>query len=108
MRKIWIGMASLLAMTGMFALTGAAHAAIINDGSNLDNLQAELDKITTDPLGDSSIDVYNDEISPDEVWTNVAGGGTIATLIVEIAGYAAFDGWIPEGIRPRKILRDLG
>lgn len=54
-------------------------------------LQNVLDDITIDPLGDSSINVTTDHISDlnDTNWDITATGGSVATMIIELAGFAA-------------------
>ncbi len=52
-------------------------------------LQDVLDGITTDPSGSSSVDVSNDYLRYDERWEITASGGSVATMIIELASFAA-------------------
>jgi hypothetical protein len=55
------------------------------------SLQGVLDGITTAPVaGDSSVDVTTDAIidGADKHWSITAAGGSVATMIIEIAGFA--------------------
>lgn len=72
-------MAGLLLGLGLF---GQAHAANIAGNA----LQGVLDGITVG--GNSSIDVQTDQLPNDDDWAITASGGSVATLIVELASYA--------------------
>jgi hypothetical protein len=55
-------------------------------------LQNVLDNITTAPIsGNSSVNVGTDFIAPeiDDYWAITASGGSVATMIIEVAGYAS-------------------
>ena len=55
------------------------------------SLQSVLDNITTAPVaGDSSIDVTTDYLSDtiDSYWSITGSGGSVATIIIELAGFA--------------------
>ena len=57
------------------------------------DLQNELNSLTTNPSGASSIDVYNENLADvgpginDTYWKNT-GGGSVSSMIIEIADYA--------------------
>ncbi|WP_286817218.1 DUF4114 domain-containing protein [Desulfobacter sp. UBA2225] len=53
-------------------------------------LQGVLDGITKDPIGNSSIDVTTDYITEglDDYWAIAGSGGSISTIVIELAGYA--------------------
>lgn len=76
-------------------MVGSALATSINpmgggNGSE-DNLQKILDDITVGPVdGSSSVNVYTDHLSDtaDSYWSITGSGGSLATLIIEIAGLA--------------------
>jgi hypothetical protein len=68
---------------------GPAMAATFGDGGVA--LQGVLDGMTTAPVaGSSSVNVLNDEITDgaDKYWHITGSGGSVSTIIVEIAGYA--------------------
>jgi hypothetical protein len=71
-----------LSLLASLAMVGAASATTINGTS----LQTVLNNITTG--GVSSVDVQNDQILQDKYWALTATGGSVATMIIEIAGYA--------------------
>ncbi|THB69407.1 MAG: DUF4114 domain-containing protein [Gammaproteobacteria bacterium] len=68
--------------SGLLALSGVASATIIQG----DALQGVLNDITVD--GDSSVNVHTDQMTNDQVWSLTATGGAVATLVIELAGYA--------------------
>ena len=70
---------SLLAACGFSA---QAQATPINGTA----LQGVLDNITVG--GPSSIDVQTDQMLVDERWSITGAGGSIATIVIELAGYA--------------------
>jgi Domain of unknown function (DUF4114)/PEP-CTERM motif len=76
---------SKLAIMGFLAMVGSTWATTINGGS----LQTILNNITDD--GSSSIDVQADQVALDQYWTLTASGGSVATMIIELAGYADFN-----------------
>lgn len=77
----------LVLFLSFFLLMGTSMAVTVLPG-NETPLQTVLDDITVG--GDSSIDVNEDQINDefDSTWSITASTGSIATLIIEIAGYA--------------------
>ncbi|MBM9614160.1 DUF4114 domain-containing protein [Desulfobulbus rhabdoformis] len=76
---------ALIAVAGIGLFSGSALAT---PGSTL---QGVLDGITVAPnVGDSSTDVTTDYLSDntDSYWNVTASGGSVATMIIELAGYA--------------------
>ncbi len=67
---------------GLIALSSAATATVIQGNA----LQGVLNDITVG--GDSSVNVHTDQIANDEVWSLTASGGSVATLVIELAGYS--------------------
>lgn len=68
--------------------------AIPLDTGSEDSLQEIFDNFTIAPIpGDSSVDVTTDYIndSLDSYWSITASGGSIATIIIELAGYAGIN-----------------
>lgn len=84
MRKLFLVVVGL----GVFLAAQSALAVPVTFGDGGTALQGVLDDITTDPLGSSSVDVVNDDIGNYPAWALTASGGTIATFIIEIAGFA--------------------
>ena len=87
MRKLLMVVAVIVAVV---MAAGMASAAPIIPG-NLSSLQGVLDDITTAPSpGDSSVDVTTDYLSDniDSYWHITATGGSLATVIIELAAYA--------------------
>lgn len=72
-----------LSLIATLALVGASWGTVINGSS----LQTILNGITDD--GTSSIDVNADQVSADKYWKLTASGTSAATMIVEVAGFAA-------------------
>ena len=74
------------AVLGVFLIAGSSWAAAFGDGGTA--LQGVLDGITVG--GNSSVNVVTDELndSVDSYWDITASGGSVATLIIELAGYA--------------------
>jgi hypothetical protein len=67
-------------------LAGAPAMAVLNPAS----LQGVLDGITTGPVaGDSSVNVATDMIpdGQDKLWHITASGGSVATIVIELAGF---------------------
>lgn len=88
MRKI-LCKSALLATLGVCVLSGNAMAdAVFGDGGA--SLQSVFDNITTNPIGNSSIDVVQDAMNDgtDSYWSVNGSGGSLATIVVEVAGYA--------------------
>ncbi len=71
-----------IVVSGLLALSSVASATVIQG----DALQGVLNDITVD--GDSSVNVNTDQLANDEVWSLTATGGSVATLVIELAGYA--------------------
>lgn len=72
-----------IAASGMIA-SGSAFAVTFGDGGTA--LQGVLDGITVG--GNSSVDVVNDQVSPDGYWSIGGTGGSLSTIVVEYAGFA--------------------
>ena len=80
---------ALIAVAGVGLMAGSAMALPFGaDGGAA--LQGVFDSITTNPVGNSSVDVTTDMIDDqyDSYWSITASGGSFATMIIEIAGYA--------------------
>ena len=81
---------SRIILVSVFAVFLAGNAMAVpftySDGGA--GLQKVLDDIATD--GDNDIDVTKDSISDalDSTWMLTASGGSVATFIIELAGYA--------------------
>jgi hypothetical protein len=73
-----------LALAGTLCFAGATHAAMIVGN----NLQNALNNITVG--GDTDIDVVNDQMidNADSYWGVTGTGGSVSTIVIEIAGYA--------------------
>ena len=79
----------VLAMLVSFLVIGNAFAVpVLRPGGAIDDLQEVLDSITVG--GDSSIDIQTDMLDDeyDSYWNITASGGSVATMIIELAGYA--------------------
>lgn len=90
LRKLISGTACAVAL----GLSGYAHAAAVNpvggDGPGT-SLQDVLNALTVAPTaGLSSIDVNTDQLSDfmDSYWSISAAGGSVATIVVELAGFS--------------------
>ena len=80
----------LLTVLAAFSfVSGSAMAVPFGDGGG-SALQGVLDGITTDPAGDSSVDVTTDYLSDnqDSYWAVGGSGLSANTLIVELASFA--------------------
>ncbi len=97
MRKLSLVM--LIAIFGLCSFAPSAGATPINplgewSSSTTKSLQGVLDGITVSPSpnpGTSSVDAsgaVNDALSYDTYWSITAAGGSLATIVIEIAGYA--------------------
>lgn len=64
------------------AMVGASWGTTISGSS----LQTVLNNITTG--GVSSVDVQADQVSQDKYWSLTATGGSVATMVIELAGYS--------------------
>jgi Domain of unknown function (DUF4114)/PEP-CTERM motif len=73
---------SKLALLGFLATVGSSWGTTINGGS----LQSILNGITDD--GTSSVNVQTDQVASDEYWRLTASGGSVATMIIEVADFA--------------------
>ena len=87
MKKQTILTAAVAAVFGL-SIVGAANAAVtFGDGGTA--LQGVLDNITVAPVvGDSSVDVNTDQLVNDKHWSITGAGGSVASIIVELAGFA--------------------
>lgn len=77
-----------LTVLSLFLLVGSAWSTPIINGNNLQDV---FNGITDSPIsGVSSINVKTDMIADesDSYWEITASGGSIATMIIELAGYA--------------------
>ena len=75
---------ALIAVAGVGLMAGSAMAF---PGPAL---QTVLDDITTNPIGNSSVDVTTDFVNPaiDDYWAIGAGSGSVTTIVIEVAGNA--------------------
>ncbi len=80
-------MNKILALVACLSVGAMAAPIEIGKNANEQSLQQILDSITVG--GVSSIDVQKHQLSFDEVWTNTATGGSVATFIIEVAGNAS-------------------
>jgi uncharacterized protein DUF4114 len=80
--------AGLGALALSLSIAGSASAGLVVFGDGGSALQGVLDNITTNPVGASSINVNTDQIQPDEYWAVTGAGGSISTMIIELAGFA--------------------
>lgn len=79
---------TLLTIVGGAALlvAQAASAVVFNSAS----LQSVIDSITVGPVaGDSHINVDTDQVGMDQVWSVSASGGSVSTILIELAGFAS-------------------
>jgi PEP-CTERM motif len=75
------------AVAGVLGLSMAGSAnAIVAFGDGGTALQGVLDNITVG--GPSSVNVVTDQFSPDHTWAITGSGGSISTMIIELAGFA--------------------
>lgn len=76
----------VIAAFTLFLGVGSAMATHIPGAA----LQKVFDDITTNPAGNSSIDVTTDYIADsfDSTWEITASGGSVATMIIELASFA--------------------
>ena len=77
----------IITVLSVFLVAGSAMATPVPGSA----LQGVLDYITTAPnSGDSSVDVTTDYLSDidDSYWSITATGGSVATMIIELAGFA--------------------
>ncbi|MDJ0806112.1 MAG: DUF4114 domain-containing protein [Gammaproteobacteria bacterium] len=86
MKRIISNIAALAA-AAMFSTSSWALVTFGDGGTALQNV---LDDITVAPVaGDSSVDVVTDQIANDQYWSVTGAGGSISTIIIELAGFAA-------------------
>lgn len=81
----------LISFLAVFLVSGSAMALPFGDNPiGGDALQGVFDGITTSPAGDSSIDVYTDMLNDtsDSYWMLTASGGSVSTMIIELASFA--------------------
>ena len=71
-----------LGLLATLSLVGASFGTPVNGTS----LQTILNNLSVD--GVSDVNVNTDQVSADEYWQLTASGGSIATMIIEVAGYA--------------------
>jgi hypothetical protein len=72
---------------GLFLIAGSAMAVTFGDGGV--QLQAALDGITVNPSGNSSVNVVTDQLAYDSYWQITGSAGSVTTMVIELAGYAA-------------------
>ena len=79
----------LIAIAAASAFAMPASAVVFGDGGVA--LQGVLDGITTNPAGNSSVNVATDEVNDaaDSHWQIGGSGGSVTTLIIEIANFAS-------------------
>jgi hypothetical protein len=80
----------LISFFAVFLLAGTSTAASFG-GDGGAGLQGVLDGITTAPVaGTSSVNVTTDELADavDSYWNIDGSGGSVATVIIELAGFA--------------------
>lgn len=81
---------AVMAVIGVAASAGLSLATpVLGNGGSA--LQAVFDGITVGPVaGKSSVNVNTDMLSDsfDSTWSITASGGSVATMIIELAGYA--------------------
>ena len=86
MRKL----TKILIFSILAVFLGAGSAMAVPFGAdNGSSLQGVLDNITV--AGDSSVDVTTDYLADnaDSSWSVTAGGGSVSTMIIELAGFAS-------------------
>lgn len=77
-----------IALSGALALMSSTAWGDVIFGDAGASLQGVLDGITVAPVaGDSSVDVVNDQLGNDELWSITGAGGSVATIIVELASF---------------------
>jgi hypothetical protein len=84
---------SFLAGVALTALGASANATVILPGSEtplqqvINGLYQSASCLTCSPVS-SAPNVNTDQAAPDELWAIEASGSSIATIVIEIAGYA--------------------
>ncbi len=79
----------IITVLSVFLVAGSAMAIpVLSSDSDVTDLQDVLDDITVG--GNSSVDVSTDYLSDtaDSYWSITATGGSVATMIIELAGFA--------------------
>lgn len=71
-----------LGLLATLSLVGASFGTIVNGSS----LQTILNNLSVD--GVSDVNANTDQVSADKYWQLTASGGSVATMIIEIAGLA--------------------
>jgi PEP-CTERM motif/Domain of unknown function (DUF4114) len=83
----------IITVLSVFLIAGSAMAIpVLSSDPNVTDLQDVLDGITTAPIsGKSSVDVTTNYLSDtiDSYWSITATGGSFATMIIELAGFAS-------------------
>jgi hypothetical protein len=85
-------MNNVLALVACLCIGAMATPINISGSNGEQTLQKILDSLTVTPSPNPSIsscNVLTDQLVNDEVWTSTASGGSIATLVLEIAGNAS-------------------
>lgn len=84
---IVVGLTACLLILGASALPAATINPVGGDGAN-SSLQDVLNRITSPYPGTSSIDVNADQVAYDDYWSIGGGGGSVSTMIIQLAGNA--------------------
>jgi len=87
-----------------WATSASALVSTTSDDPGNPNMQSILDGLTVDPIGNSSVDAYSDYLDDgvDSYWAINSTGGSVSTLVVEIAGnadintFGVYDRYSPE------------
>lgn len=81
----------LISILAVFLAAGSAMAVPFTYGSSGEkSLQTILDEMTVTPSGASSVNVLTDSVADDtdSSWQITATGSSVATIVIELAGYA--------------------
>lgn len=90
MKRLSILSVAALLVCVVAASASATYINPVGGGGSEQSLQAVLDSITLGPAaGVSSVNVQTDQLAYDETWEITATGGSVSTMIIEIAGYAS-------------------
>lgn len=79
---------ALIALAGVGLLVGNASALTLANGGDGAQLDSVFDSIAVDSANDVSVEDYMAD-SLDSTWQIAGSGGSIATLIIELAGFKA-------------------
>lgn len=93
MKKLIIFLTTVVFFCSLF-IPNIMMAAPFSFGDGGHTLQGVFNNITTSPVaGNSSINVLTDSISDnlDSYWSITGTGGSVSTMIIEIAGYAPYN-----------------